>query len=202
MNVQGSNVIALAVTVIFLAVLSGCATSPTVHTDVDNSADFSEDRTYAFASELGTDREGYSTLVTDHFKRAVSNELDARGYRYDASNPDLIVNFNARIRTQSDVVSTPEPALGAGYYGYRYGLYTAWPLYAEDIDTVTYKVGTANVDVVDAERRQLVWEGVAEGELTEKAMNDMTGAINNVVAKLFEKYPATAGRPANGADRG
>ena len=29
-----------------------------------------------------------------------------------------------------------------------------------------YKVGTANIDVADAGKKKLLWEGVAEGELT------------------------------------
>lgn len=194
MSMQGLRPTMAAAAVLMVAV-AGCATGPTVRTDVDTTADFTEYRTYGFAEELGTDRAGYSTLVTDHFKRAVSNELESRGYRYDGDDPDLIVNFNAKIRTQSDVVSTPDPMLGTGYYGYRYGLYTAWPLYETDI--INYKVGTANVDIVDAERKQLVWEGVAEGELTDKALDNPTEAINNVVGKLFEKYPASAGRPAD-----
>lgn len=42
------------------------------------------------------------------------------------------------------------------YYGYRYGLYSAWPLYDRDVETVAYPVGTANVDIVDAGKKQLI----------------------------------------------
>lgn len=194
MSMQRFRSTALAALAALMAAMVGCTANPTIHTDADKAADFSRYKTYGFTEELGTDRSGYSTLVTERFKHAVSHELESRGYRYDPERPDLIVNFNARIRTQSDVVTTPDPMLGYGYYGYRYGLYTAWPLY--DVDTITYRVGTANIDIVDARRRQLVWEGVAEGELTEKAMKDLTASIDKVVASLFQRYPATAGNPA------
>ncbi len=185
-----------ALALILALVLTACASGPQIRTDVDRSADFSAYHTYAFASELGTDRAGYTTIVTNHFKRAVSNELEARGYRLDEREPDLLVNFNTRMRTQSDVVSVPQPTFAAGYYGYRYGLYTAWPAYTYDINTVTYQVGTANVDIIDTERKQLVWEGIAEGELTDKVLDDLGGAIDRAVAKMFERYPASAGRAA------
>ena len=49
---------------------------------------------------------------------------------------------------------------------------------ASDVETVHYKVGTANIDVVDARKRELVWEGVAEGKLTDKVMKDPRAAVN------------------------
>ena len=81
------------------------------------------------------------------------------------------------------------PELGTGYYGYRYGLYTAWPLYAPEVETVHYEVGTANVDVVDADARQLIWEGVAEGRLTEEALENPAEAIENAVEDMFAEFP-------------
>lgn len=71
----------------------------------------------------------------------------------------------------------------------RYGLYGAWPLYADGVDTVQYRIGTANVDVVDAERDQLIREGVAEGRLTQEVMDNPRQAIADVVAELFSRYP-------------
>lgn len=184
---------------VLLALLAGCATSrPSIRADYDRSADFSSYRTYDFESELGTDRAGYSTIITSHFKRAVSRELEARGYRRSESNPDLLVNFFAAIEEKTAVRSSPSTTVGVGYYGYRYGLYTAWPAYgARDVRTVTYKTGTANVDLIDAERKQLVWEGIAEGRVTEDDLQDPAATIDTVVAELFERFPATAGSTAS-----
>ena len=188
---------ALTVSATLLILLAGCATGPSMRSDYDRSADFASYRTYDFASELGTDRAGYSTLITSHFKRSVSKELEARGYRRAESNPDLLVNFFVAISEKTDVRRSPAPTFGVGYYGYRYGLYTAWPLYSADVRTVTYKTGTANIDVIDAKRKQLVWEGIAEGRVTDEALENPGAAIETVVAELFERYPATAGSAAN-----
>jgi hypothetical protein len=179
--------------VVLGAALAGCASGPTLHSDYDHSVDFSTYRTYGYASELGTDRAGYSTLVTSHFRRAVGRELEARGYRHAETDPDLLVNFFVSVGEQTDIRSTPSATMGAGYYGYRYGMYTAWPAYSTDISTVTYKVGTANIDLIDAERKQLVWEGVAEGRIKDEALEDPGPAIESVVTELFASYPATAG---------
>lgn len=175
--------------------VAGCATTagPDITVDYDRTADLGSYKTYGFPEELGTDRAGYTTLVTLHFKNAVNREMQRRGYVYDETDPDLLVNFHTNVREVEELRRTPRTSLGYGYYGYRYGLYGAWPYYDDYyVNTVRYKVGTANVDIVDGERMQLVWEGVAEGRITEAAMNNPRVAIDAVVAELFQRFSGAA----------
>jgi hypothetical protein len=180
-------------TLIAMTVLAaGCATTsaPNTRIDYDKTADLSVYRTYGFPKETGTDRGGYSTLVTSYFKSSISTAMEARGYKYAEEKPDLLVNFfmNTTERTET----TSDPFMGSyGYYGYRRGLYNAWPMY-DDTRTVTYKVGTINVDIVDAEKKQLIWEGVSEGRVSEEAMANPKVTVNAVVTELMRQYP---GRP-------
>ena len=178
---------------IALAVLAGCAASrPSIRTDSDRSVDFSSFESYGFPDELGTDRAGYSTLITDYFRDAVHREMRSRGYRYTQVNPDLLVNFFANVQDVTALRSRPNAWVACGYYGYRYGMYSAWPGYGENADTVQRKPGTANIDIVDAGRNQLIWEGVAEGRLTRTVMENPHPAIDSVVADLFSRYPGRA----------
>jgi hypothetical protein len=64
------------------------------------------------------------------------------------------------------------------------------------VQTVHYKTGTANVDLIDAKRKQLIWEGVAEGRIRDEALDNPGPAIDRVVAELFTRYPARAGSAA------
>lgn len=177
-----------------LALLTACASGPKIRSDQDPAANFAGYRTWNFAPDLGTDRAGYSTLVTSHFKTAVAREMQARGYT-QSDQPDLLVNFFTTVREHTDVQSTPRVQMGLGYYRYRSGLYGTWPLYNE-VTSTTYKVGTASIDVVDAARKQLVWEGVAEGRLTEKMLDAPGPAISAAVSEIFAKYPIPAGASA------
>lgn len=172
---------------------AGCATTsgPKTRIDYDRAADFTVYRTYGFPKETGTDRGGYSTLVTSYLKSAMSSQMEARGYKYSEERPDLLVNFYMNTRERTEIRPDARASVGYGYYGYRYGLYNAWPLYDED-RTVTYKVGTLNIDIVDAEKKQLVWEGVAEGRVSEEELQNPKVAINAVVTELMRQYP---GRP-------
>jgi len=173
------------------ALVAGCATTqgPKNRIDYDRNVDFSVYRTYGFPKETGTDRGGYSTLVTSYFKSAISTAMEARGYKYAAENPDLLVNFFMNTRDRTEVLN--DPRVGFGYYGYRYGLYDPWPRYDYD-RSITYQIGTINVDIVDAAKKQLVWEGVSEGRVTEEQMANPKVTVNAVVTDLMREYP---GRP-------
>jgi len=179
--------------------LTACETGPKIRANTDANANFQNYKTYTFPEKLGTDRGGVSTPLTSYFKEAVRREMDARGYKFvEGGDADLFVNFHANARENVDVRSTPAPYYG-GYYGYRASVYGGWYGGGSEVETVRYKVGTCNIDVVDAHRRQLVWEGIAEGKLTEKVMKDPRGAVNLVVTEIFKQYPGNAGgAPATG----
>lgn len=178
-----------------LTLLAGCTSGPTIRTNVDPQANLSSYRTYTFPETTGTDRHGYSTPITSYFKESIRREMDARGYQYVENGPaELLVNFNANAKEKVDVRSTPGATFGYGYgyYGYRGGLYDA-AAFPRGVETVRYKVGTANVDVVDQSKKQVIWEGVAEARLTDKIMNDPRSAISNVIAEMFLQFPGKAG---------
>ena len=182
--------------ILAMLLVGACATTKPSESriDYDKKADFTVYRTFGFPKETGTDRGGYSTLVTTYFKSSVSTAMEARGYKYTEDHPDLLVNFymNTTERTESDNQGGLSGRYGYGYYGYRSGLYSPWPMY-DDLDrTVTYKVGTINVDIVDAEKKQLIWEGVSEGRVSKEALANPKVTVNGVVTELMRQYP---GRP-------
>jgi len=183
----GSMVVAVSLA------LGGCA-APKINTrsQTDPSVNLASYHTYNFVAEPGTNRGGYSTPITTYFKTAISRELNARGYKLTEENPELLINFNTNAREQVDIRSTPSMSYGYGYYGYRGGLYAAGPIGGSDVETVRYKQGTANIDVVDAAKKQLVWEGVAEGKITDTMMKNPQATIDAVITDMFLNYPVKA----------
>jgi hypothetical protein len=171
--------------------LAACESNPIkTRAQTEPTANLSSYKTYGFVSEPGTNRSGYSTPITGYFKSAITREMNARGYTQTDNNPDLLINFNTNAREQVDIRSTPSMSYGMGYYGYRGGLYAAGPIYGgSDVSTVRYKQGTANIDVVDAAKKQLVWEGVAEGKITDKMMQNPQATIDTVITEMFMNYP-------------
>jgi hypothetical protein len=169
--------------------LSGCATGPDVHADYDKSVDFTAYKTFGYVSPLGTDRNGYQSIVSQHLKAATKRELEARGMRYDESSPQLLVNFSGKLSDKMRVDTYAAPMTMNPYYGYRGGYYSSWPMYANEQRVTSYTEGTLNIDVIDAKRKQLVWEGTAVDAVTQKTLENIQPAIDAFVVATFKKYP-------------
>lgn len=169
--------------------LAGCASGPTILVNEDPAADLRTFRTFGFASPLGTDREEYSSLLSQFLRNATTRELEARGYRLDQNDPDMVVNFYVETRERFRSTSTPSPYFG--YYGYRWGHYGVWNGYET---TVTqYTEGTLNVDIVDPERKQLVWEATVVGRVRDEHRENLQTSVDRVIDQVFDRFPYVSG---------
>ena len=95
---------------LLMGLLAACATGPRISSDADPRADFSAYRSFAFYSPLAIEREGYASLVSGRMKAAARAEMEARGYRYSESDPDLWLNINAYMQPRTSVSTTLVPA--------------------------------------------------------------------------------------------
>jgi len=176
--------------------LGGCASGPEVRGEYDKAADFGKYRTYGFVAQTSPDGGGeYRSLALQMLQRAATREMEARGYRL-ADSPDLAINFQGKLEEKVDVESTPAPYYGPGW-GYRgwYGApYGGWG--GTEVTTHRYNVGTLVMDIVDREKRQVVFQGGIEGVVTKEMRENREASINNAVAGIFSKYPFMAGQSA------
>ena len=180
-----------------LILLAACSSGPTIKSDYDHSIDFSQYRTYGFYTPLDIEGPNYSTIYGSVFRDAISREMESRGYT-QSDQPDLLLNVSAHLQDKTKVTQSSSPSYGAygGYYGYRGGRYNAWGGYGYGTTThvSTYTQGTVNVDLVDAQAKKLIFEGVAVGKVKEDRSNDeLREAIHSGVTEMFVGYPAVAG---------
>lgn len=186
------NLLRTLAVVLFAAALASCGKQTEIQSDFDHSADFASYKTFGYATPLGTEVDGYSDEITQSFKSATRRELESRGYRFVDADPDLLVNFGALLekKGQSPVANTQHTA----YYGYRRtAVYKAWPSYVYERNGEKYTQGTLNIDLVDAKRKQLVWEGVAIGRIKDESLSNPGPGIDKVVREIFAKYTYRAG---------
>lgn len=167
--------------------LSACTTAPRVHSIYEQGVDFSKYDTFSFFQSHEPKGEEYLSLNDKYLRQAITQELKARGLR-ESENPDLLVGFN--ISTKEKISSTTYPSAPLGYYGYRsrYG-YTYGLGYGSETRVSQYTEGTLNIDVVDREQKQLVWEGVAVGRLKDKPSQNLKAEVFDVVSAIFDKFP-------------
>jgi hypothetical protein len=188
---HGFGVAAILATV----ALAGCESGPEIRADFDKTADFGKYRTYGFVTQGGTDAGQFRSLATQLLQAAASREMEARGYKR-AENADLVINFKGKLEEKTDIESTPAPYYGPGW-GYR-GYYGApWGGYGgTEVTTRRYNVGTLVMDVVDREKRQVVYQGGIEGVVTKEMLQNREATINKAVGGLFDRYPFVAGQSA------
>lgn len=182
-------IVRVALGVALLSLLGGCASGPQIHVDGDPAVNVAAYRSFGFFEPLATDTAGYSTLLSARLKEATRRELEARGFAYDEASPGLRINFNVNVVEKTEIRSNPSVTAGFGYYGYRYGMYGAWTGYPYDIETTNYRQGTLVIDVVDAARKALVWQGVAEGRITQQVRDNPARAVDAAVAQILASFP-------------
>ncbi len=161
-------------------IFESCGTSISVYSDFDKSIDFSQYKTYAF-HRSGIDKVQISELDKKRILYAIEIELDKKGMS-KSETPDLLINIFTKEREQVDVNQ-----YNAGWgYGWRWG----WNPYLWGGQTyvTTSTEGTLYIDLIDAKKKELVWQGEGVGYLTQNR-NEKAGQINAFVAKILAQYP-------------
>lgn len=186
--------------VIALALATPGLAGPKASASADKSVDLRQYSTFAWADPIGTDQNGYQSILSQALKASTQQHLEARGLRYDPASPQLIVNFNASLDDKMKVSTMSTPTMGmtmgrgfgGGYYGYRRGVYSAWPQYQDQTTVHQYKEGTLNIDIVDQARKQLVWEAVVTDSITQKKRDNIQKTVDDYMKAAFKKFPIPA----------
>jgi hypothetical protein len=175
-----------------VALLAGCASGPDIRADYDKSADFGKYRTYGFVSAAGTDTSEFKSLATQVLQSATTREMESRGYTR-AENPDLVINFKGKLEEKTDIGSRRllRPELGLSRLVWE----RLWRLRRVAITPRSarrYNVGTLVMDVVDREKRQVVFQGGLEDVVTKDAAEPRTDDHQRGRADLLQ-VPFVAG---------
>jgi hypothetical protein len=180
-------------TIISMAVIAGagCA-GQGVTTDYSPAAQFSTYRSYALVMPPDT---GANQLLDQRVRRAVQAELGTKGLTVaDRESADLYVGYGIVDKTHEAIYSYGDGWGWGGRWGWRYWRYgVAWPM-AEQRQVETYTDGTVVVTLIDANTKQVVWEGEIAGVVPIPVTNpaSATDKINQAVEKLFQRYPPKA----------
>jgi hypothetical protein len=171
----------LPVTLLALVVTS--CSSVKVASDYDKNANFNTYKTFAFF-KTGIDKAEISDLDKRRVLRAIEAELMAKGFT-KSENPDMLVSIFTKSREKVNVYNN-----GFGSYGYGWGWSPwYWGGYGYGGSTVsTSTEGVLYIDLIDAKKKELVWQGMGTGYLS-KVMEKKEERINEFVNKIMEKYP-------------
>ncbi|NNK61424.1 MAG: DUF4136 domain-containing protein [Flavobacteriaceae bacterium] len=168
-----------AMVLVFTVLITSCV-SVRVATDYDKQADFNAYKTFAFY-KTGIDKAEISDLDKRRILRAIEAELLAKGFT-KSENPDLLVSIFTKSREKLNVYNN-----GWGGFGYGWG-WSPWYWGGGFGHVSTSTEGSLYIDLIDASKRELVWQGVGRGYLSQ-SMSKKEERIKEFVMRIMEKYP-------------
>jgi hypothetical protein len=166
----------------FISIVAASCSSIRVSSDFDKTAGFASYKTYAFTPEV-------QSLPLDDINRnrllnAIETELAAKGFS-KSDKPDVLIDLTIKTQTQQTATATNTGGYG---YGYRYGWGGGFS--TTTIDYNTYVDGTLFIDMIDASKKQLVWQGRGTKTIDPDASQQRREQnINYAVKQIFVKYP-------------
>lgn len=168
--------------ILLLALVITSCSSVRVASDYDKNVNFNDYKSFAFY-KTGIDKAEISDLDKRRILRAIESELLAKGFT-KSENPDLLVSIFTESREKINVYNN-----GWGPYGYGWG----WsPWYWNNYNNVSRSTeGVLYIDLIDANKKELVWQGQGTGYLTQN-VDRKDERIGEFVSKIMEKYPPGA----------
>ena len=174
----------LALPALMLVLLSAC-TSVRVLSDYDKDANFNSYTSYAFY-KTGIDKAQISDLDKKRILRAIDTEMASRGFT-KSNSPDILVSIFTKEKEQVDVYNN---YWGGGGYGWGWSPYYWGPGRNNGSQISTRTQGSLYIDLIDAENKELVWQGKGIGTLGQtKSIAKKEERIQLFVAEILKAYP-------------
>ncbi|MBU2922867.1 DUF4136 domain-containing protein [Winogradskyella psychrotolerans] len=168
---------------LLLIVLSSCS-SVRVATDYDREANFENYKTFAFFKP-GIDKAEINDLDKRRILRAIESELMAKGYT-KSETPDMLVSIFTKSNQRVDIYNN---AWGYGAWGW--GGYGGWGWRSgwnnNQVSTTTE--GVLYIDLIDANKKELIWQGSGTGNLETRSVEKKEARINEFVSQMLAQFP-------------
>ncbi len=170
-----------AVLVLLALGFTSCS-SVRVASDYDQQVDFNQYKSFAFFKP-GIDKAEISDLDKKRILRAIEEEMIAKGFT-KSEEPDVLVSIFTKTNENINIYQNR--------FGYGYGWgWNPW-FWGSGANTITTtSEGTLYIDLIDAEGKELVWQGMGTAALA-KEVNRKQERINEIVEQIMEKYPPGA----------
>jgi len=166
--------------------------------EYDHETDFSNYKTFGLLNWEKHNDEQVDSETKQYILLAIKDELEKRGYTYQKKDADLQVSVFIIINEKTSYSAYANQYAGYGGYGgvaigvgsggagvgaYGYGI-NQYPYTVVNHD---YNVGSFVVDLLDASKKKIVWQGLAQGRIANKKPDE--GSVKERVGRLFGSFP-------------
>jgi Domain of unknown function (DUF4136) len=163
-----------------VAGIAAACSSISANSDYDQSYDFSTLHNYAWA-EISGDKQQADQISLKRVMDATDQALVSKGFtKTEPSQASFLVAIQTGKQQEQQYTTYGMGAWRAG------GMSTT--------TEQTYDEGTLIIDIVDAQKKQLVWRGSANGTLDPSASTQKkTENTNEAVSKILANFPPQKG---------
>jgi len=155
-----------------------------ITSNYDRKTNFSKFKTFAFYKK-GIAKVDLSDLDKKRILHAIESELLAKGMTKSA-HPDVLVNIITKSRDKIDYYDSNNYLDVWTYQHYGEG---SGPTY-NDVSTAI--MGTLFIDIIDASKKHLVWQGVGVGFLNFVDSKEKKEKLfKEFATEIMKKYPPT-----------
>ena len=165
-------------------ILCSTAEAQKIKVEYDKTVDFSKFKTYA----IDPVNEAARPMLRIAIQAAVQDDLGKRGLSKVDSNPDMYVQMYGAVDTDY-TAHYHDPIYGGAIPPINTGI-TLWHNIPGTVTSVVIPKGTLVIDLIDANKKELVWRGIAKEKLSDKK-EKLIDQVNTAVEKLFAQYPAS-----------
>ena len=174
------RVLVVAAVAMACSVLVGCS-STKVGISWDNTVDFSRYTTFAFRADRKLDSSYRQVRAED----VITADLEAKGFRPDATDPDLLVGLSPEVGPDVEGVPVDSGQLQWATWG--------------PTDSLTISAGRGEPRVAglvmsfrDGRSDRLIWRGAVEGLISVGEPKDIERKLVRALKGLLVKFPPGA----------
>jgi len=147
--------------------------------DYDHAANFAKYHTYSWIAVNVQE-----PLWQDRVRKAVDDQLTAKGWRNVPSGGDASVSAVGSTQTEQTLETWYGGGFGGGWYHRGW-----WVGGGPEFATVERTpVGTLHIDIFDSRTKKLIWHGVCSDTLTSKPDKNEK-KLEKDVTEVFKKFP-------------
>lgn len=183
---EGSTILTLVV----MLLLSVTASAEKIRVHYDKSLDFTRFKTYGWAPHGAV---AHPMLALD-MVGAIEQELNSRGMKKVAENPDLLIEIYGAVDSEVSMTSNNPiynatggiPPFDPSMTSPGDSLY--WDGYYGNSTVVVYP-GQLVIDLIDTKTKKLAWRAFAAEAISPNNPDKLESEANSTIAKMFKQYP-------------
>ncbi|WP_322545200.1 DUF4136 domain-containing protein [Elizabethkingia miricola] len=150
-----------------------------VATDYDKTVDFTKYKTYNYW-ETDTAKDELSDLDKKRVFSAIDEQMILKGYSKN-DNPDFLIN----LVTDSKEIQN----VNTYYGGYSFRRNWGWGIGGSNQTVSTSTEGILYIDILDAKKNELIWQGKGTGLLAD-SMEEKDKRAKMFVSQILKKFPS------------